>query len=511
MSVISSNNKRIAKNTIVLYIRMIFVLLVLLYSTRAILNALGVVDYGIYNVVAGFVSMFAFLNSSMTNTIQRFFNFERGNTTSDGLNRVYITSMQIQFMLGFITVLLLEIIGPWYINTKMVIPIERLASAMCVFQCSVISLLLLILQIPYSAVVVAHEKMGFYAVVSMIDAVLKLVIAICIQLILYDRLVYYGLSMVVISFTSIIMYYVYARRNFAEIKYCHHFYKNQFKSMLLFSGWNVFGAFAYTMQGQGLNMLMNSFFGPIVNAARGVAYQVQAALSGFTENIAVAFKPQLVESYAKEEYTRTKNLMYSMSKLGYLMVFMLSLPIVLEVNYILNIWLCGTVPENTADFIVLVLMNMALGSLNIPISQTVQAVGKIKMYQLMRSIIVISALPISWIFLRYGAPAYVVFIILVLINFVNQPISLYLLKRIFEFSYSEYIKSVIIPCLFFSILMPILPLCVHALIEESFVRLLIVVIVSIISAIVVGYVVVLSESERILVRDIVFKIINKTR
>lgn len=161
MSVISSNNKRIAKNTIVLYIRMIFVLLVSLYSTRAILNALGVVDYGIYNVVAGFVSMFAFLNSSMTNTIQRFFNFERGNTTSDGLNRVYITSMQIQFMLGFITVLLLEIIGPWYINTKMVIPIERLASAMCVFQCSVISLLLLILQIPYSAVVVAHEKWVF--------------------------------------------------------------------------------------------------------------------------------------------------------------------------------------------------------------------------------------------------------------------------------------------------------------------------------------------------------------
>lgn len=506
-----ANNKRIAKNTFVLYLRMIFVLLVSLYSTRAILNALGVEDYGIYNVVAGFVSMFAFLNSSMTNTIQRYFNFERGNNNYKGLNRVYITSIQIQVVLGVVTISLLEIIGMWYMNSKMVIPIERLTAAKYVFHFSVISLLMLILQIPYSASVIAHEKMGFYAVVSMIEAVLKLVVAIYLPFISYDRLIYYGLFILIISFINLTLYYLYAKRNFAEIIYRHVFFKEQFKTMLSFSGWNVFGAFAYTMQGQGLNMLMNVFFGPIVNAARGVAYQVQSALSGFTENIAVAFKPQLVESYAKTEYERTKDLMYSMSKLGYLMVFLLSLPIILEINYILNLWLGGVVPDDTSVFTSLVLINMLLGSLNIPISQTVQAVGNIKRYQLIRSFVVLSALPISMVLLKLGSPAYAVFVILILISIINQPISLCLLKKIFKFSYKEYLTKVIIPCLWFSILAPLLPICVSSLMEESFIRLLIVGLVSIASSITVAYLIVLSESEKIMIRNFVAKFIRNDK
>lgn len=337
MHKISTSNKRIAKNTLFLYIRMVFVLLVSLYSTRAILNALGVVDYGIYNVVAGFVVMFAFLNSSMTNTVQRFFNFARGEENKDNLNKIYITSVQIQIALSFITVILLEVLGIWYINSKMIIPQERLTAALSVFQLSVCSLFMLIIQIPYSAAIVAHENMGYYAIVSMTDAILKLLIAITLPFVTYDKLIIYGIMMFLISVVNFLFYYIYAKRNFEEIHYRHTFFKDQFKCMLTFSGWNVFGSFAYTMQGQGLNMLMNAFFGPVVNAARGVAYQVQSALSGFTENIAVAFKPQLVESYANQELTRVKNLMYSMSKLGFLMVFLLALPISLEINYILNL------------------------------------------------------------------------------------------------------------------------------------------------------------------------------
>lgn len=502
----AANNKRIAKNTVFLYIRMIFVLLVSLYTTRAILNVLGVVDYGIYNVVAGFIAMFGFLNSSMTNTIQRFFNFTRGEGNKDNLNTIYITSVQIQVALGLVTVVLLEILGIWYINNKMIIPEERLTAALAVFQLSVCSLFMLIIQIPYSAAIVAHEKMGYYAVVSMTDAVLKLVIAIILPFVTYEKLIVYGMMMFLISVANFLFYYIYAKRNFVEIHYRHDFCKEQFKKMLTFSSWNVFGSFAYTMQGQGLNMLMNVFFGPVVNAARGVAYQVQSALSGFTENIAVAFKPQLVESYANQEYIRTKNLMYTMSKLGYLMIFLLALPISLEINYILNLWLDGTIPNDTEIFTILVLLNMALGSLNIPISQTVQAVGKIVSYQTIRSLIVMSALPASWIALSYGAPAYIVFVILVLINFINQPISLYLLRKIFPYSYCEYLKTVIVPCLLFSILTPILPICIHLIMRESFIRLFTVGVVSVISSVVVSYIFVLSENEKVLVKNLFNKI-----
>lgn len=502
-----SNNKRIAKNTFFLYIRMIFVLLVSLYTTRAFLNALGVVDYGIYNVAAGFVAMFGFLNSSMINTIQRFFNSEkRGDTNKNNLNNIYITSVQIQVLIGLITVILLEVLGIWYINNKMVIPEDRLTAALTIFQLSVCSLFMLIIQIPYSAAIVAHESMGYYAIVSIADAILKLVIAVILPFVTYDRLIIYGSMLFLVSVANFLFYYVYAKRNFVEIHYHHSFDKELFKNMLAFSGWNVFDSFAYTMQGQGLNVLMNIFYGPVVNAARGIAYQVQSALSGFSINIAVAFKPQLVESYANQELVRTRNLMYSMSKLGYLMVFLLSLPISLEINYILDLWLDGTVPKDTDIFTILILLNMALGSLNNPITQTVQAVGNIRLYQIIRSIIVMSTLPISWIILKHGAPAYMVFVVLILVNFINQPVSLYLLRKIFSYSYREYLKTIIVPCLLFSILTPILPIFTHLIMKESFVRLFAVGIISLISSVVVSYKWVLSEREKILVKDLFNKI-----
>lgn len=504
----NSGNSRIAKNTMVLYIRMIFVLLVSLYSTRAILNVLGVVDYGIYNVVAGFVSMFAFLNSSMTNTVQRFFNYEIGFSDKGNLNKVYVTSIQIQAILGVLTVVLLEVVGMWYIKTKMVIPVERLTAAIYVFQLSVFSLFLLILQIPFAAAVIAHEKMGFYAVVSMTDAVLKLIIAIVLPFISYDRLIYYGVLMSLISLIDILLYYFYAKRSFREIAYKHLYYKDLFKRMITFSGWNVLDSFAYTMQGQGLNMLMNAFYGPVVNAARGVAYQIQAALSGFTENIAVAFKPQLIESYAKDDHERTKSLMFSMSKLGYIMVYVLSLPISLEVEYILNIWLGGTVPNYTAIFTILVLLNMALGSLNIPISQTVQATGHIQRYQTIRSLIVTSALPLSWLALICGAPAYIIFVILILVNMINQPVSMYLLRKVFKYSYRDYFSRVILPCFLFSVVAPIIPIMIHLIMKESFGRLLLVCIVSVIISLIFVYSIIMTKSEKMFIKVIIDRYIQ---
>lgn len=509
MSDASAGNKRIAKNTFFLYLRMVFTLLVSLYTTRAILNVLGVVDYGINNVVAGFVGLFSFLNASMTNTTQRFYNFDKGKDKGRNLQDVFNTSVQIQFVLAFVTLILIECIGVWYIANKMVIPAERLSAAMWIFQFSAISLFLLFIQIPYSAAVVAHEKIGFYSVVSIIDVILKLAIALALPYLPGDKLIVYGAMVLCISFLNLLLYFIYARVHFEEIRFKTSFHKKCFRSMLSFSCWNIFDTFAYTMQGQGLNVLMNAFFGPVVNAARGVAYQVQGALSGFRESIVVAFKPQLIESYAQGDHQRTISLMYSMSKLGYLMVYVFSVPIAIEINDILSLWLNGNVPEHTSIFTILVLLNMALGSLNMPLSLVVQAVGVIRNYQTIRSLIVVAVLPISWLALAQGAPAYSVFLILVLANFVNQPVSLYLLRRVFDYSYLDYTRKVILPLLVFSLLAPILPMVVHAAMDESVLRLVTVTLVSLLASIAAAYIFVMSRSERDMVRTYVKKIMNR--
>ena len=335
----NTGNKRILKNTFFLYFRMIFVLLVSLYATRVVLNVLGVVDYGIYNVVAGFVSVFSFLNTSMINSIQRFYNFENGRGNIEGLKKIYSASIIIQVLIAVFTFVLLESLGVWYINNIMVVPEERLEAANWIFQLSVFSLLLLILQIPYSSAVVSHEKMDYYAIIGILDAVFRLIIVVILPFVGGDYLVVYGVLLLGISIFDFLAYYVYSKKKFEVITFTKTVDRPTIKSMLSFSGWNIFDAVSLLVQGQGLNLLMNSFFGPIVNAARGVAFQIQGAIYNFTSNVSIAFKPQLTESYAKNDLDRTRDLMFSMSKICYLMQIVLVIPIIAELDNILGLWL----------------------------------------------------------------------------------------------------------------------------------------------------------------------------
>ena len=505
----TANNKRIAKNTIFLYLRMVVVLLVSLYTTRVVLNVLGVVDYGIYNVVAGFVCMFAFLNSALTNATQRFYNFERASGTQESLVDIYNTSLRIQALLGLTIIILLETFGLWYIYTKMVIPPDRVWAAIWVFQCSSVSLVLLVLQTPYAAAIISHEKMDYYALVSIIDVFVKFVIVIILPYISYDQLVFYGITSLLVSLLNFILYFYYAKHNFAEIRLRKCFNKKVFRSMLSFTGWNTLDSFAYMMQGQGLNVLMNSFFGPIVNSARAVAFQVQGAINGFSENIAMAFRPQLVGSYAEQNYMRTQTLMFSMSKYCFLMVTALSIPIAIELPYILNLWLKGVVPEYTTIFTILVLANMSLNSLNMPISQTVQATGFVKYYQLIRSVIVTATLPIAWLFLHFGFSPTSVFWVTLAITVINQPVSMVILHEHFHYSYGKYIRSVIIPCCLFVMLSIILPYCVHCIMADSFIRLCVVGAVSLLSSAAIAYYVILGKAEKDVLVKYVIKIIRR--
>lgn len=272
------NNKRIVKNTVFLYARMLLILATNLYITRAVLKSLGVVDYGIYNVVAGFVSMFAFLNNSMSIAIQRFFNYERGKNSNDTLNDVYNSAWMIQIIISIITFCLLESLGIWYVNHVMMIPSGRMFATNCVFQFSILSLIIVILQVPYSAVIMANERMNYYAFVGLIDVLLRLSLVIVLPYISFDKLLFYGTLTLGVSIIDIIFYAVYVRKRFCLLHFDLHVGRKLFKPMMSFSMWNLFDMFAYTMKNQGLNVLLNAFFGPVVNAARGIASQIMSAI-----------------------------------------------------------------------------------------------------------------------------------------------------------------------------------------------------------------------------------------
>lgn len=502
-------NRTIARNTLFLYMRMVIVLLISLYTTRVIINALGVVDFGINNVVAGFVSMFAFLNASMSNGVQRFYNYKLGKEGEEALKKVYNTSLQIQGLIAIIVVLLLETFGLWYFNNHMVIPIERREVAWWVFQFSVLSLVIVIIQIPFSAAIMSHEKMDYFAYVSILDVLLKLGFALCISYVKTDKLFFYGCYGLGIAVLNFLLFYVYCKLRFKSIRFEYSFQKDLFKEMLSFSGWNIFGTFAYVMKGQGVNMLLNSFFGPVVNAARGVSSMIENAIRGFQSNIVVSFRPQTVQSYAQGNNMRVKNLMYSLSKLSYIMLFMVSMPVILELESILKLWLGETIPDQTISFTILTLIIMVLSGLNTPLSQVVHATGKMKIYQIGTSIVVCSILPFSWIALKMGGTPIVVYIVDLIMVIINQIVCLYLLKRIFPYSCLEYLKVVIWPCIYVTLISSIIPVTLHLIISQSIIRMIIVGVTSVGCTLLCSYYYALNNYEKELVLSFVQKIIKK--
>lgn len=497
-----SSNHRIAKNTFYLYIRMIFVLVVSLYTSRVVLRTLGVMDYGVYNVVAGFVSMFSFLNTSLTGAVQRFYNFEGAKNGEAGIQKVYETSFYIQLLFSIAVLLVLETVGLWYIYKVMVIPPDRFGAAVLLFHLSVASLLVVMMQIPYSSAVMSFERMNYYAVVGIIDVLLKLVIVLVLPYISYDKLAVYALLVFLISVIDFFLYYIYSKNNFSSLKLKRNFDRPLFKSMLSFSGWNFFGTFTNVFYAQGISLLLNFFFGPVINAARGIANQVMSALHGFSVNIVAAFRPQLVESYAENNYDRTRFIMFSEAKCSYFMILYLAIPIIIEINYILGIWLGNDiVPEYATSFTVLVLVNMLVSSCNSPFTQVTHATGKMKHFHLITGLLTALNIPFSYIALKMGAEPTSVFTIAILMSIITQIACVLVVRHYFDFGVRNYVKSVILPCIIVTVLSPVLPLLIHCYFEESFFRLLGVVAISIASVTLLIYLLALDSKEKELVNS----------
>ncbi len=505
MSNNNTSNKRIAQNTLFLSIRMVIVLGINLFTTRIVLQALGVVDYGVYNVVCGFVAMFAFLNTSMSNGIQRFFNFEYGKNGVEGANKVFCTAVYIQAMLAIIIVVLVEPFGLWYLHNKMVIPADRMIAAQWIFQLAILTFVIGIMSSPFSASVTAHERMDFYALISIMDAVFKLAIAYVVLVVTRgDRLILYAVLQAGISVVNITIYYFYCKKRFKEIHFHFGLDKKMFKNMLGFSGWNIFGTFSKVMENQGLNLVLNFFFGPVVNAARGVAVQVNGAVRSFVSNITIPVRPQVVQSYASGNVNRALNLTFSVSKITSVIVVMLAIPICLEIDYILHLWLGENVPDHTAAFSVLVIATTLFNSLHSSLSGIVHATGIMKKYQLICSIIQLASIPISIVLIKlFQIPEIAFFVVFVLSIFMLLA-GLLIVKQLVCLDIKKYLLRVLLPILLMVSLSLLVVIPLHLAIGNNIIRLIVVTFTTFILVVIIAYFVVFEKKEK----EMVFQMIN---
>lgn len=504
-----ANNKRIAKNTLLLYIRMAFVLLVSLYTSRVVLQTLGVEDFGVYNVVAGFVSMFAILNSALNTCIQRFYNYEIGKIGETGLRNVYNTSLIIQFILAIIAFIAAESFGLWYLENKLVVPDGRLYAAKALFHVSLLSMCMLIIQVPYSAAILAKERMDYYALVGVLEVLLKLGIVVALPYLPFDKLITYAWLTALVSMIDFLLYFIYAKIQFKQLRFHFDFNKGLFVSMMKFSGWSALSGFSQLIRNQGLNIVLNLFFGPVVNAARGISYQIKTAMMGFIQNISTAARPQLVESYAQGNVDRSQRLMYTVTKISFIMLYMMVLPVCYEINLILNIWLGDTVPEYTAIFSILILAITLVDILQTPITMIVYADGRIGAYNVWTSLLGLLVLPAAYFTLKCNANPILVYIISLGISLIIQIASMILMKKVVGFNLLPYIKDVILPLLMVTVMTCMIPYLIVLLFEDSFLRLIIVTIVAILTIVSIGYFVALDKTERELVKSYFIKISRK--
>lgn len=480
---------------------MFIVLCVNLYSTRIVLENLGVTDYGVYNVVSGFVSLFMFINASLSNAIQRFYNFEIGQNAESSLSKIFSTALLIQFVIIIIVLTLSETLGLWYLNNKMVIPPDRVLTAKYVYQLSIVSFILVILQSPYSAAVLAFEKMDYYAIVSVIVTVLKMIAAVSLPYCKEDRLLIYVILLLIVSMIEFLLYAIYVKIKFCSIKLVRLKEYSLLKSMWAFSGWNTFGTFSSIMKEQGVNLILNFFCGPVVNAARGIAVQVNGGIQSFVSNITIPVRPQVIKSYAEGDINRTMELTFVISKLSSYFLYSLSLPIIVEINFILHIWLGNNIPEYTSSFVAIIILTSFLTNLNAAISGVVHASGKMKLYQLTTSFAGLLSVPLAYLVLRaFGNPNWALLITFFMM-FVVQVVSLFVLKVIVTFSIQSYLKMVIFPLLkviFFTFWVPFL---LRVLIPEGWARLGITILASVIVVGVSIYFLGLTVDEKMKVRN----------
>lgn len=511
MSDNSSNNKRIAKNTIALYFRTFITMIVGLYMGRVMLQALGVDNYGINNVVGGIVAMSSLITATMSQAISRYITYALGKGEKEGLKTMFSTAVNAQIVMSIIAVIVLEIFGLWFLNSGAQIPEGREVAAFWVFQCSLICLVLGLVSSSYNSLIIAHERMGIYAYVSIAEAILKL--AVCYAIMVYDgdRLIFYAILHVGVVLAIQGFYALYCGRNFEEAKYSIKvFDKRLLKELTVFSGWNLLNNGAYTFATQGVNMLVNAFFGVAFNAARGIAIQVNTAVQGFVNNFTVAFSPQITKFYAAGDKTYAVHLSNRGTKFAWLMMYVFIVPVCCEAETLLKLWL-GETPEWSALFLRFAMFESLAVTSGQNLFRLIQADGKVKNYTIHAAITAGFIFPLTWIAYLIGAPVWSAYLIFILDFMVLNIVRFYDLKKLMTFSIRQFMRDVAVPCLIVSITSFIIPVFICYNLEPGIIRFLINVPIAVLWTLLCCIIFGLTKNERKFFMDKAMTIIKKIR
>lgn len=479
-----------------LYVRMFFMMLISLYTSRVVLNTLGVEDYGIYNVVGGVVAMMGVLNGAMSTSVQRFLNFELGTGNVEKLKHTFSMSLNIYALFALIFVILAETIGVWFLNTHLLIPQERLTAANYVFQFSIFATVVSLMSNPYNAAIVAHERMDVYAYTSIFEVLVKLGIVYLLLVIPFDKLIGYGFFLTCASCLITLVYYIFCKKHFMECRYRLYWNKSLFQQLFSYFTWNLFGSTAGLIKTEGLNILLNMFFNPAVNAARGIACTINNVLMQFFNNFYTAVRPQIVKYYAQGDTVSMLDLVFKSTKYSFFLCLLVSLPVLIEAPYLIYFWL-GQTPEYAIIFTRLIVIISIVDALASPIMTAAHATGEIKLYQFVVGMTTMLNIPISFCFLKYvstnAVTVYVVSLALAIIAFI---VRLWIVKRLVNFSIRLYLRTVVLRILVLSALSVPLPLGLHLILENGFISCVAVIVVSVISSGTFIYTLGLNSTER---------------
>ena len=430
---------------------MLVAMLIGFFTSRILLNQLGVVDFGVYNVVGSIIVLLGFLNSTLSLSTQRFINFELGNNNFAQLRKVYSSSVVIHATLALIIFIVGETLGLWFLNNHMNIPENRMLAANYVYQFSVLSAMLSMTMIPYTAMIIAHEHMSQYAIIGIIDVLLRFSVACMLYFIQADKLAVYALAMFLVVLSNYLMYYVYCKKHFLECKFVFSKDKHLYREMLSFSGWNVFSSISIVLNGQIVGIILNMFFGPVVNAARGIASQVNGAIGGFVSNFQIAVNPRIIQAYAANNISIYFKLINQSAKFSFFLLLVLLVPVWICIDDILHLWL-GMVPEYTADFCRIVFLSSLINTFSLPLATAANATGNIKVFQLACGSFEILNIPMSYFFLKWGYPPIAVYFVKMSITIATLFVRLTVLRSLVKLNMRQFLFKIVARCFFVALL-----------------------------------------------------------
>lgn len=500
---VNENNKLIVKNSIYMYVRMIFTVLIGLYTSRMILSSLGFEDYGLYNVIGGIVALLGFVNGSMSNTTSRYITFNLGKNNISHLIEVFSTSFYIHVAIAVVIVVLSETLGLWYVYNKLVVPPHRLTAAIYLYQFSVISSVISIISIPFNASIIAHERISAFAMFAIVEALLKMGIAISLKYIPVDRLIYYGAMILFLQVSVNVAYWIYNFKNFEGIRIKLVFSKVLFREMFAFTGWNLFGNFSHVFFTQGVNLILNFYCGTAVNAARGIAIQVDNLVRQFATNLQTAVNPQIIKSYAQGDTERFFTLIFTSSRYCFYLLFLIALPIMLEAEFLLTVWL-GQFPNHTISFIRITLMIVVLESLVTPMFIANLASGKVKIYQIVMCVISLAFIPITLFAIKFTGIPEIVFVSTLLMTIVEIIARIFIVHHQVSLPRLEYVKKVILNIILVIVISSVLPIMLHFILPYGILRFLSVGALSVLSVGGTIYFIGMSSQERSYMKTFIF-------